>query len=103
MSAITKYLLPLGLTMPQPNRDVIGGYFVWLTLPKPLTAEDIAKKALDDEEVRIAPGPLFQIPGDSSGQQGAFERDFRLSFAWEDEGMFEEGIERLSRVIRRSL
>ena len=103
MSAVTKYLLPLGLTMPQPNRDVIFVYFVLLTLQEPLDATAISKKAVEEEDLVIAAGPLFQVQGDTSGQQGAFERDFRLSFAWEDEDKLEVGIVRLSRVIIRSL
>lgn len=102
MSAINKYLLPLGLTMPQPNRDVVGGYFIWLTLPKPLLAEEIARRALA-ESVIIAEGSLFTVQGDPNGEKGSFERDFRLCFSWEEEASLKEGIERLGRVIRRSM
>lgn len=103
MSAITEHLLPLGITMPQPGRQVIGGYFIWLTLPEPLLAEEVSKKALDEEQVVIAAGPLFKVQGDPSGEQGAFERDFRLCFSWESEGNLTEGVERLGGVIKRSL
>ena len=54
--AIVKHLIPLGVTMPQPNRKIIGGYFIWITLPTPLHAEGVAVLAKLDENLVIAPG-----------------------------------------------
>jgi len=42
----------------------------------------------------------FQVPGDSESE-GTHFNAIRVCFAWEDEDLLEEGIERLARVIRR--
>lgn len=102
MSAVTKHLLSLGITMPQPHRDVVGGYFMWFTLPEPLRAVEVAKKALEEEDLIVAEGALFRVQGDKSGE-GAFERDLRICFSFEEEGKLAEGIERLGRLLRRIL
>ena len=28
LEAVKQYLLPLGLTLPQPNAEVVGGYYI---------------------------------------------------------------------------
>lgn len=99
MAAIQKHLLPLGITLPQMGREVVGGYFIWLTLPEALSARVLAAEAKEEENVIIAPGPLFGVDGDSTEED--FERGFRLCFSWEDEEKLGEGIERLARTVRR--
>jgi len=103
MHAIEQHLLPLGLTMPQPDNQVAGGYFIWLTLPPPLDATSIGRRALEDEEVIIISGPKFKVDGDEDNESTKFERDFRLCFAWADVELLEEGIVRLARVVKREL
>ncbi|MCJ1302021.1 hypothetical protein MMC08_004822 [Hypocenomyce scalaris] len=98
ISAITTHLLPLGVTLPQSNRDVLGGYFIWFSLPEPLRADDVAERAKDDENTIIAQGSLFGVYGDV--RQGDLEREVRVCFSWEEEARLVEGIERLARVIR---
>lgn len=88
--------------MPQADRNVAGGYFLWLTLPNNLSAQDIAKRALHEEGLVIGPGPLFEVQGDESSK-GSFDSDLRLSFAWADEDLLAEGIHRLASVIKRAL
>lgn len=99
MAAIQQHLLPLGVTTPQVGRGVVGGYFIWLTLPESLSARVLAAEAEEDENVIIAPGSLFGVDSDSTGED--FERGIRLCFAWEDEEKLGEGIERLARTVRR--
>ncbi|KAL2428733.1 hypothetical protein ABEF95_005850 [Exophiala dermatitidis] len=103
MRAIERHLLPLGLTMPQPNRDVAGGYFVWLTLPQALNSTKIYKRALTEENLTIIAGPKFKVVGDEDNAATQFERELRLCYAWDDVDVLEEGVVRLARVIEREL
>jgi DNA-binding transcriptional MocR family regulator len=101
--AVQQHLLPLGLTLPQPDKSVAGGYFLWLTLPAPLLAEDLWKRAQEDENVTIITGAKFRVEGDEDNPMTRFERDFRLCFAWVDEELLEEGVVRLTRVVKQLL
>lgn len=97
IDTIEIYLLPLGVTMPQPNRKIIGGYFVWITLPAPLQAEEVARLAKQDENLIVAPGHIFAVPGDEKAVD--LDRQVRLCFSWEEEVKLAEGICRLGQVI----
>jgi hypothetical protein len=101
LHAIQTHLLPLGFELPQPGTEVVGGYFVWLSLPEPLTATSLARRCRLDEDLIIAPGPIFEVPGDEEAV--GFNGHVRLCFAWVDEGDLAEGVERLARVARRML
>lgn len=95
MGAIERHLLPLGFTAPQPNREVSGGYFIWLGLPQGLQATDLAAKCQQEQNLIIAPGKIFEVPGDDSV---SFPSSIRLCFAWEDEPKLAEAIERIAVV-----
>lgn len=56
IAAINEHLLPLGVQLPQTDRDVVGGYFIWLTLPKPLKGAVVAQRALEEQDVVVAQG-----------------------------------------------
>lgn len=99
-SAIKEHLLPLGFSMPQPDRSVVGGYFIWLGLPSTLHGEEFTQRCQDEESLVIAPGRIFEVPGDESLR---FERSVRLCFAFEDEDMLREGIKRMGSLARRML
>ncbi|KAK8033772.1 hypothetical protein PG991_003170 [Apiospora marii] len=81
--------------------DVFGGYFVWFRLPGDLKADDVAQRCMAEENLAIGTGGLFAVQGDTNGPQ--FEHEVRLCFAWEDEADLEDGVLRLSRVLRRML
>ena len=98
ISAIETDLLPLGVKIPQPDRDVVGGYFIWLTLPSSLRGAAVAQRAKKEENLIVAQGELFEVPGDTD--HASFSHDLRLCFAWEDEDKLAEGIRRLASVIR---
>ena len=55
-AAVQKHLIPLGARLPQTDREVVGGYFVWLTLPQPLKGATVAQRAKDEENVIVAQG-----------------------------------------------
>lgn len=99
ISAITTHLVPLGVTLPQPSREVVGGYFIWFSLPEPLLADAVAERAKVEENLIIAPASLFAVYGDV--RKGELEREIRVCFSWEEEDRLAEGIERLAWVIRR--
>lgn len=95
MAAIQEHLLPLGVTLPSETPEIAGGYFIWIELPPPLRASDIARLALR-EGVKVASGELFQVQGDSR-----FDNNIRICFAWEQESKLAEGIRRLALAIDR--
>ena len=99
MATIEEHLIPLGVTLPQASRDVVGGYFIWLSLPAPLQADEVAFAAKRDENLVIAPGPVFAVTGDEKAV--ALVRNVRMCFSWEDEDKLAEGIRRLGQVIWR--
>lgn len=97
MEAIEQHLLPLGVTLPQGDREVVGGYFVWIALPEPLVANDVGRQAREEENLIIGEGPLFAVAGDERTKD--LERQVRLCFSWEEEEKLAEGIGRLATVI----
>jgi DNA-binding transcriptional MocR family regulator len=56
LAAINKHLIPLGVQLPQTDREVVGGYFIWLTLPEPLKGKVVTQRAKDEENVVVAQG-----------------------------------------------
>jgi DNA-binding transcriptional MocR family regulator len=103
LQVIQQELLPLGVTMPQTDGNVAGGYFIWLTLPHGLSAEALAKRTLSEESLVIAPGSLFKVQGDNAGKGMSFESDFRLCFSYLEEDLMVEGVFRLGKVLRKIL
>ncbi|KAF2087045.1 PLP-dependent transferase [Saccharata proteae CBS 121410] len=97
MTAIDALLVPLGVTLPQ-STPIVGGYFVWLTLPAPLKGADVARLA-KEENLIVAEGDMFQVPGDSTV---SFPCDIRLCFSYEPEANLTAGIERLAARVRHS-
>ncbi|PYH99441.1 PLP-dependent transferase [Aspergillus ellipticus CBS 707.79] len=102
MAAIHEHLLPLGVTL-RPAPDVAGGYFVWLRLPAPLRASELAPIALREESLIVAAGDVFRVQGDPATDKNEFDDGVRLCLAWEEEDRLEEGVRRLASVIRKVL
>lgn len=102
MGAITTHLLPLGFSLPQSDRAVTGGYFTWLTLPDKLqtAAQALAKRCQAEENVIIAAGKIFEVPGDDDVK---FEGNVRLCWSWEEEERLEEGVRRVGIVAKKML
>jgi DNA-binding transcriptional MocR family regulator len=118
IAAIQKHLIPLGVKLAQEDREIVGGYFIWLRLPPHIRANLLARRCKDTCNLVIADGGLFEVPGDAKldvweGQRQsekdsadgatAFPYDIRLCFAWEEEEVLEEGIQRLAQVMRNML
>lgn len=100
IQAIQSHLIPLGFTVTQSDRDVVGGYFVWLGLPVNMKAEELAERCQQDENLIIAPGKIFEVPGDDVA---VFDRNVRLCFSWEEEWKLEEGVRRIAIAARKLL
>jgi DNA-binding transcriptional MocR family regulator len=99
MAAIEKYLTPLGVVMGEVTangKEIFGGYFLWLELPKDISAEVVADRAKVEENLIVAPGYIFEVENDPSIK---FHNSLRLCFAWEEEADLEDGIVRLARVV----
>lgn len=52
--AIHKELIPLGARMPQTDRQIVGGYFIWVTLPPGLKSALVVQRAKEEENVVVA-------------------------------------------------
>lgn len=91
------------MTVPPHPHEVSGGYFVWIDLPQPLRASDLARRAMEEENLRIASGDLFQVQGEVSPYHDDFEGSVRICFAWEEPSKLEEGIQRLAALVQRAI
>jgi GntR family transcriptional regulator / MocR family aminotransferase len=87
--AIERYL-PNGSQVIAPQ----GGLFMWLRLPRPLSALALLPLAAE-EGVRYAPGPRF-FPNRADG-----EGYLRLNFATQTPADIDEGIRRLGSAVQR--
>jgi DNA-binding transcriptional MocR family regulator len=84
----------------QERGSVYGGYFVWLTLPEDGPgAKEVAGRAKREENLIVAEGEMFEVPGDDRSPR--FGRNLRLTFSWEEEGDIVEGVRRLGAVLAR--
>lgn len=102
MKAVHEHLDRFGIEVLDSNPTdgggrAYGGYFVWITFPKGPTAQSIAKRALEDENLVVPPGEMFQVKGDEKAVQ--FPNSIRLCFAWEEERDLVEGVARLGRAV----
>ncbi|MCX7747774.1 MAG: PLP-dependent aminotransferase family protein [Clostridia bacterium] len=72
-----------------------GGMFLWATLPQGIKAMEVFEEAIK-ENVAFVPGNPFY-----TGEMA--EETMRLNFSNSDEGRIEEGIKRLSKVLKKVL
>jgi 2-aminoadipate transaminase len=73
-----------------------GGLFLWLTFPERIDSTDLLKSALAEEKVAFVPGASF-CP------RGGGEHTCRLNFSYCGPDAIDEGIRRLSLVVKKSL
>lgn len=72
LNVIKEELIPLGVRLPQMDRDIVGGYFIWLTLPQPLRGAVVAQRAKDDENVVVAQVRTRPPHNQASGQTNRY-------------------------------
>ncbi|KAF4629950.1 hypothetical protein G7Y89_g8195 [Cudoniella acicularis] len=100
MKAIQQYLVPLGVTVGEVSfgdKEIFGGYFIWVELPKGVGAEKASLMAREEHGLIVAPGKIFEVANDESVK---FENSIRLCFSWEEEADLEEGVKRLGKVVQ---
>lgn len=74
-----------------------GGYYMWLTLPQTVHADELAKRALQ-EKVEIIPGSKFYAGKGPKGL-GAPTNNIRLCYSHAEPPEIEEAIKRLARAV----
>jgi len=79
---------PAGTTWTRPA----GGYAIWVTMPKKLSAEDLLR--------RLAPSGVAVSPGEHYSPRGGPSAHFRLSIARPNEAEIGRAIGRLGRALR---
>lgn len=110
MGAMERLLVPLGVVVEvnKPHDSMtatMGGFFAYLRLPDDLpTARTVAAFALRQHNLRIAFGHMFTVIGDQGSTvraeaAGGFANCVRLCWAWHEDVVIEEGIERLAATI----
>ena len=87
MLAALERWMPEGAHWTRPQ----GGFFCWLTLPDDADSAELARRAVK-RGVGIVPGALFFPDGRGTDT-------VRLSFSLVDEGLIDDGIERLATLL----
>lgn len=75
------------VTWPEPR----GGFFLWVALPKQISADDLLPRALEHKVIYVA-GSAFFVDGTGRNM-------LRLSFSLPTVGRIEEGINRLTTIV----
>lgn len=75
--------------------DPEGGMFLWITLPKSLSALELFDEAIK-EKVAFVPGTPFFVDGGGA-------HNLRLNFSNADPDKIQEGIARLGRIMKKLL
>jgi len=76
---------------PKPK----GGFFLWLTLPGSIDADDMSMRAIEEGVVYVV-GEAFYVNGEG-------KNTMRLSFSAPSHERIEAGVSRLARVVRAEL
>jgi 2-aminoadipate transaminase len=83
--------MPEGVSWTHPH----GGLFLWVTLPPHLNTANMFREAVDNK--------VAFVPGESFFPCGGGENTMRLNFSYSPPEKINEGIGRLSQVIKRHL
>lgn len=83
--------MPRGVKWTKPE----GGLFLWVKLPKAMSASDLFPKAIE-EKVAYVKGSAFHCDG--KGQN-----TMRLNFSYASDEQIEEGIQRLAAMVKKNL
>jgi len=94
LDALARYFPPeVQWTRPQ------GGLFLWVTLPEGADAQKLFEAAVQ-ENVAFVPGDCFYAP---NGYRDLGRRQMRLNFSAAPPDQIQEGIRRLSVVVKQQL
>ena len=67
----------------------------------PLLAAEFAARSKQEQDVVVAPGPIFGVYGDE--REDELKRALRICFSWEKEELLVEGVQRLGALVRNML
>ncbi|KAF2148337.1 PLP-dependent transferase [Myriangium duriaei CBS 260.36] len=95
--ALQEHAVPLGCTMSVPDKHM-GGYFIWLALPKGLSGDELTALCKAKEDLIIMAGSQCEVPSEDRISHDGF---VRLCFAWEEKDMLAEGVRRLATVLKK--
>ena len=90
LKALKKHM-PKGVKWTKPE----GGLFLWIKLPKAMSASDLFLKAIE-EKVAYVKGSAFHCDGKGLNTM-------RLNFSYPSDEQIEEGIQRLANMIRKNM
>jgi len=90
LQALRKHM-PKGVRWSRPE----GGLFLWIKLPKKMSANDLFPKAIEDKVAYVV-GSAFHCNG--KGQN-----TMRMNFSFSSEQQIDEGIQRLAKMIRENI
>lgn len=90
LEALRRYM-PKGVKWSRPD----GGLFLWVKLPKNMSANDLFPKALENKVAYVV-GSAFHCNG--KGQS-----TMRLNFSFPSEHQIDEGIQRLAKMIEKNM
>ncbi|KAH8172807.1 aminotransferase class I and II domain-containing protein [Sarocladium implicatum] len=108
IESITKHMLPLGATIDIPisktdleaGPAMAGGFFIYLNLPCGAeTVQQVSRVAMEEYNLKVAAGNMMVVAGDAGSikrAQTTFGRGVRLCWAWHEEDVIDEGIQRLA-------
>ncbi|KAK7217551.1 hypothetical protein V2G26_005554 [Clonostachys chloroleuca] len=120
VNAIEEYLEPIGVKIitGQPyyshiktsdggcsevKVQIVGGFFLSIALPSVYQdVSSLAKAALENEELKIAYGKMFEVKGDGGSKErskASFGNSIRLCWSFHEEEAIKEGIMRLRGVL----
>lgn len=83
--------MPDGVKWTHPE----GGLFLWVTLPEPLSSNELFKIAIQEK--------VAFVSGESFYPNGGGSNTMRLNFSYEKPPAINEGISRLGKAIKRML
>ncbi|UCH32889.1 MAG: PLP-dependent aminotransferase family protein [Candidatus Bathyarchaeota archaeon] len=90
LKALNQYM-PEGVKWSKPN----GGLFLWIELPVGMSANDLFAQAIESNVAYVV-GSAFHCNG--KGQN-----TMRINFSYSSEQQIEEGVQRLSRMLKENM
>jgi len=90
LTALRKYM-PKGVKWTEPE----GGLFLWIKLPKRMSATDLFPKAIDSKVAYVV-GSAFHCNGKG-------HNTMRINFSYPSEQQIDEGIKRLASMIQENM
>ncbi|KAH6962166.1 pyridoxal phosphate-dependent transferase [Ilyonectria sp. MPI-CAGE-AT-0026] len=105
--AIKEFLYPLGVRIISDGDDkVAGGFFLYISFAGCTSpGSKIAEVALEEFNLKIAPGAIFSVPDDPSSKErgdASYGNGARLCWAWNEEEALVDGIKRLGETISQA-